>query len=57
MMMGATVWTISSGDQPLWTSLVVGAIGALVVGVAMASLTGTYLMAALSPGRAPVKVS
>jgi hypothetical protein len=51
MLLGATVWTISSGDESAIAILAIGAIGALVVGVAMASLTGTFLVAALSPGR------
>jgi hypothetical protein len=57
MLLGATVWTVSEGDQPVWATLVIGAVGAFVVGGSMAALTGTFLFAALSPGRVPSSTS
>jgi hypothetical protein len=57
MLMGATVWTIASGDQAVWVTLVIGSVGAFVVGGSMSLLTGTFLFAALSPGRLPVSAA
>jgi hypothetical protein len=56
MMMGATVWTIAGDGQAAWATILIGALGALVVGGSMALLTGTFLFAALAPGRGPNRV-